>query len=142
MTQCKSGYYGSGTQCISCHPSCSVCYDGNHTSCFSCNSGYYFSNNACLPCASNCATCYGPAVTQCYSCTSGIQIEILYILYIIYFSTQLKATTFWVRLATHSVHCDTTIIASLVNALNAILHVANAQAHLLINVPRVTLETI
>ncbi|CAK94557.1 unnamed protein product (macronuclear) [Paramecium tetraurelia] len=59
---CNSGYYLSGSSCLSCTSPSTYC-----GSPCSCSSGYYLVGSCCYPCQSPCAQCSGSA-TSCTAC--------------------------------------------------------------------------
>jgi len=68
-TSCDSGFYLSGSQCLTiiCPYECSSC--SSSEVCTSCNTGYYPLGNQCLSCATNCNSCSSADI--CESCDQG-----------------------------------------------------------------------
>ncbi|KAM3131594.1 hypothetical protein pb186bvf_016258 [Paramecium bursaria] len=82
VLQCQDGYYPDTTnqlaQCLKCHTTCTICYDGAPNSCKQCTAPLILNCNQCVPetqiqnvcqdCNTKCATCFGPSSSQCYKC--------------------------------------------------------------------------
>lgn len=83
-TQCNSGFYLSGSQCVACPAnatcdgtifSCKSGYKKSGSSCVldTCDAGYYKNGNFCISCPEGCTACSQlvPGVVTCSTCKSG-----------------------------------------------------------------------